>query len=131
MRRPFEELGERVSQAVLFSSVRRCPPACLASRGASPTGAEQGVFAVSDPDFLANLLYAQGLGAMHLARVSAGVRELAPGVPQIFPVDAKDVMRNAVEMTFTHVLAPGTNGKAPAAKADSEPAGRPAADAQS
>ena len=46
-------------------------------------------------------------------------------MPQIFPVDAKDVMRNAVDMTFAYVLAPGTNGKAPAAKADSEPAGRP------
>ena len=55
-------------------------------------GAEQGVFQVDDPDFLANHLYAQGLGAMHLARVAAGVRELAPGVPQMFPVDPKDVI---------------------------------------
>jgi AcrR family transcriptional regulator len=130
MRRPYEELGERVSTGVLFS-LGQAMSSCLSPLSrVLADGAEQGVFAVSDPDFLANLLYAQGLGAMHLARVSAGVRELAPGVPQIFPVDAKDVIRNAVEMTFTHVLAPGTNGKAPAAKAGSDRADQPAADAQ-
>ena len=95
-------------------------------------GAQQGVFKVNDPDFLANLLYAQGLGAMHLARVAAGVRELAPNVPQIFPVDAKDVMRNAIEMTFTHVLAPSTNGHGPAsADAGGDGAGASSAEAQS
>jgi hypothetical protein len=73
-------------------------------------GAEQGVFQVDDPDFLANHLYAQGLGAMHLARVAAGVRELAPGVPQMFPVDPKDVMRTAIDTTFAYVLAPSRNG---------------------
>jgi hypothetical protein len=70
-------------------------------------GMEKGVFQIDDADFLANLLYAQGLGAMHLARVSTGVRELAPGVPYIFPVDPADVVRTAVDMTLEHVLAPG------------------------
>jgi hypothetical protein len=48
---------------------------------------------------------------MHLARVAAGVRELAPGVPQMFPVDASDVMRNAIDMTFKHVLGPGADSQ--------------------
>jgi hypothetical protein len=30
--------------------------------------AERGVFAIEDPDFMANRLYAQVLGSMHLAR---------------------------------------------------------------
>jgi hypothetical protein len=73
-------------------------------------GAEQGVFRVNDPDYLANYLYAQGLGAMHLARVGAGVRMLAPGVPQMFPIDPGEVVRTAVEGTFAYILAPESNG---------------------
>jgi AcrR family transcriptional regulator len=114
MRRPFEELGERVSAGVLFR-LGQSMSACLSRLSRIlAEGAEQGVFHVSDPDFLANHLYAQGLGAMHLARVAAGVRELAPGVPQMFPVDPKDVMRTAVDTTFAYVLAPAPNGNRPA-----------------
>jgi AcrR family transcriptional regulator len=107
MRRPYGELGERVSTGVLFR-LGQAMSSCLSPLSqVLAEGKEQGVFEVSDPDFLANLLYSQGLGAMHLARVAAGVRELAPGVPQIFPVDAGDVMQNAIDMTFKHVLVPG------------------------
>jgi AcrR family transcriptional regulator len=110
MRRPYNELADTVSQAVLFR-LGQAMSACLSRLSrVLATGAEQGVFRVEDPDFLANHLYAQGLGAMHLARVSAGVRELAPGVPQMFPVEAADVARTAIETTFAYVLAP--NGKA-------------------
>jgi AcrR family transcriptional regulator len=131
MRRPYGELGERVSPGVLFR-LGQAMSSCLSPLSqVLAEGAEQGVFKVSDPDFLANLLYAQGLGAMHLARVAAGVRELAPNVPQIFPVDAKDVMSNAIEMTFMHVIAPSTNGHAPAPRphtGDQEAADQKAAD---
>ena len=110
MRRPYAELGERVSPGVLFR-LGQAMSSCLSPLSeVLAQGAEEGVFEVNDADFLANLLYAQGLGAMHLARVSAGVRELAPGVPQIFPVDAKDVMQNAIDMTFKHVLPQSSNG---------------------
>src|SRR3954468_2397404 len=115
MRRPFEELGERVSEGVLFR-LGQSMSACLSrlSRVLS-AGAEQGIFRVTDPDYLANHLYAQGLGAMHLARVAAGVRELAPGVPQVFPVDPADVVRTAIETTFAYVVNPAYNGQAQAA----------------
>src|SRR4051812_12360659 len=113
MRRPFEELGERVSAGVLFR-LGQAMSSCLSRLSrVLAIGAEQGVFEVSDPDFLANLLYAQGLGAMHLARVSAAVRELAPGVPQVFPIDSRDVMRTAVDMTFSYVLKPGVEAPQP------------------
>src|SRR2546426_1434430 len=106
MRRPYAELAETVSEAVLFR-LGQAMSACLSRLSRIlATGAEQGIFRVEDPDFLANHLYAQGLGAMHLARVSAGVRELAPGVPQMFPVQAADVARTAIDTTFAYVLAP-------------------------
>jgi hypothetical protein len=131
MRRPFEELGERVSAGVLFR-LGQAMSSCLSRLSrVLATGAEQGVFTVKDPDFLANHLYAQGLGAMHLARVAAGVRELAPGVPQMFPVDPKDVMRTAIDTTFAYVLTPSTNGHGPASRnASAAPAEASSADAQ-
>src|SRR5579884_538996 len=45
-------------------------------------GAEAGAFTVADPAFTANLLYAQTLGAMHLARAGIGVDRATAGVPQ-------------------------------------------------
>jgi AcrR family transcriptional regulator len=111
MRRPYAELSDTVSEAVLFR-LGQAMSACLSRLSrVLAAGAEQGVFRVVDPDFLANHLYAQGLGAMHLARVSAGVRELAPGVPQMFPIEAAEVARTALETTYAYVLAPNGNGK--------------------
>jgi AcrR family transcriptional regulator len=106
MRRPFEDLGERVSEGVLFR-LGQSMSACLSRLSrVLAAGADEGIFRVTDPDFLANHLYAQGLGAMHLARVAAGVRELAPGVPQVFPVDPKDVVQTAIDTTFAYVVDP-------------------------
>jgi AcrR family transcriptional regulator len=103
MRRPYAELVERVSAGVLFR-LGQAMAGCLSRLSRIlAEGAEQGVFRVNDPDYLANYLYAQGLGAMHLARVGAGVRVLAPGVPQMFPIDPQDVVRTAVEGTFAYV----------------------------
>jgi AcrR family transcriptional regulator len=120
MRRPYAELGERVSAGVLFR-LGQGMSACLSRLSrVLAAGAEQGLFRVSDPDYLANHLYAQGLGAMHLARVAAGVRELAPGVPQVFPIAPADVLRTAIDTTFAYVLVPGAdeqqNGARPATK---------------
>jgi AcrR family transcriptional regulator len=112
MRRPYPELVERVSPGVLFR-LGQAMSGCLSRlSGILAEGAEQGVFRVNDPDYIANYLYAQGLGAMHLARVGAGVRMLAPGVPQMFPIDPGEVVRTAVEGTFAHIMAPESNGHA-------------------
>jgi AcrR family transcriptional regulator len=112
MRRPYPELVETVSPSVLFR-LGQAMSGCLSRlSGILAEGAEQGVFRVNDPDYIANYLYAQGLGAMHLARVGAGVRMLAPGVPQMFPIDAGEVIRTAVEGTFAYIMAPESNGHA-------------------
>ena len=38
---------------------------------------------------MANILWTQILGAMHLARIRVGMRQAAPGVPELFTVDAR------------------------------------------
>jgi AcrR family transcriptional regulator len=112
MRRPFGELAERVSESVLLR-LGQTMSACISRLSRIlAEGAEQGVFEVGDPDYVANHLYAQGLGAMHLARVGVGVRELAPGVPQMFTLEDEDIAGTAVETAFAYVLSPESkNGK--------------------
>jgi hypothetical protein len=51
---------------------------------------------VDDPDWLANVLWTQTLGAMHLARIGIGLREAAPGIPELFPVDAERLVATCV-----------------------------------
>ena len=106
MRRPFADLGENVSPAVLLR-LGQAMAGCLApfSRILA-AGAEQGVFHVDDPDYVANHIYAQALGAMHLARVGAGVRELAPGIPEVFPIDPQRVARVAIDIALAYVQRP-------------------------
>jgi AcrR family transcriptional regulator len=66
-------------------------------------GAEAGVFVVEDADYMANLLWTQGLGAMHLARIGVGVRQLAPGIPGLFSVDSDQVVRSCVATALANV----------------------------
>ena len=55
------------------------------------------MFAIDDPDFVANRLYTHVLGTMHLARIGLGVREAAPGVPDAFRLDPERVRAACVE----------------------------------
>ena len=48
------------------------------------------------PDYTANVLWTQGLGLMHLARIRVGVRRVEGGVPELFAVDAEEVVRSCV-----------------------------------
>ena len=91
MRRPAAELRERVSEGV-WLRLGRSMAACLA-----PLASFLRAEGVEDPDFMANRLYTQVLGTMHLARIGLGVRESAPGVPDAFPLDPERVRRACVE----------------------------------
>jgi AcrR family transcriptional regulator len=91
MRRPAAELQERVGEGV-WLRMGRSMAACLA-----PLAALLEERGVEDPDFVANRLYTQVLGTMHLARIGVGVREAAPGVPGAFPLDPERVRRACVE----------------------------------
>lgn len=59
-------------------------------------GRNSGDFQIDDPDYLANLLWTQVLGAMHLARLGVGVKLPAPGIPELFPIEAERVIESMV-----------------------------------
>ena len=87
MRQPAQELNATVSESVwlrLGEGMESCiGPLCDALR-------ERGV---DDPDFTANVLWTQGLGLMHLARIRVGLRR----GPELFAVDEEEVVRRCVE----------------------------------
>ena len=80
-------------------SAGRWPPA---SRRWRRSLADEGV---AEPDFTANRLYTQVLGTMHLARLGVGVRESAPGVPDVIVLDPERVRRACVEDALALALA--------------------------
>jgi AcrR family transcriptional regulator len=97
MRRPAAELRERVSEGV-WLRLGRSMAACLAPLAAIlADGKRRGAFAIEDPDFTANRLYTQVLGTMHLARIGVGVREAAPGVPDVFALAPEQVRLACIE----------------------------------
>ena len=114
MRRPAGELRERVSNDVWFRLGRAMAAALAPLSRILAAGAEQGVFAIEDPDFAANHLYTAALGTMHLARIRVGVREAAPGIPEVFPIDPEQVRRACVEDAMRLALGPGQPAAAPA-----------------
>lgn len=106
MRRPARELYEIVSESVwlrLGQAMARCLDQLAAVLRA---GSEAGVFEVADPDYLANVLWTQMLGVMHLARIRVGVRQLAPGVPALFTVEPDQIVRTCVTAARAAVGAP-------------------------
>jgi hypothetical protein len=63
------------------------------------------VFTVEDPDYTANVLWTQGLGLMHLARIGVGVRNVAPGIPGLFTVEPERVVRTCIDGALAVVQA--------------------------
>jgi len=97
MQRPVTELRERVSDAVWLRLSRAMAAYVGPLKRILISGAEQGVFAIDDPDFTANRLCTQVLGSMHLARTGVGVREVAPGVAETFELDPERVREGCIE----------------------------------
>jgi AcrR family transcriptional regulator len=93
MHRPAAELRKVVSESVwlrLGAGMASCiGPLCEALD-------EHGV---EEPDFLANVLWTQGLGLMHLSRIGVGLRR-KDGAPELFRVDTEDVVRTWVDMAM-------------------------------
>jgi AcrR family transcriptional regulator len=105
MRRPARELSDIVSESVwlrLGQSMARCLE-CVA--GVLRAGAETGEFDVPDADYMANVLWTQALGVMHLARLRAGVREASPGAPALFRITPDRVIESCVRGALLLVTA--------------------------
>jgi AcrR family transcriptional regulator len=100
MRRPARELRDAVSDSVwlrLGQGMASClDPVARVLR----EGTEAGVFAAEDPDYMANFLWTQMTGSMHLLRIRVGVRQAGPDLPGLFRVDADRVVQTCVESTI-------------------------------
>ena len=105
MHRPASELAEIVSESVwlrLGQGMARC---LEHSSAALRAGTVAGVWSVEDPDYTANVLWTQGLGLMHLARIGVGVRSLAPGIPGLFRVAPEQIVRTCIDSALANVRA--------------------------
>ena len=56
-----------------------------------------------NPAYMANVMWVQTLGVMHLARLGIGLREAGPGVPGVFQVDSERLVRTCVEIALATV----------------------------
>ena len=65
-------------------------------------GAEDGTFSAEDPDYIANIIWTQVLGTMHLARMGVGIRQAAPGIPALFEVEPERVVQTCVATALAH-----------------------------
>jgi hypothetical protein len=97
MRRPARDLRDRVSPATWLRLGLGMAAALAPLAAVLREGAEEGAFEIEDADFAANRLYTQILGTMHLARSGVGVRQTAPGFPDVFELDPEAVRRACVE----------------------------------
>ncbi len=107
MRRRGPDLFDELSEAALFRLGRAMSGCLTILADAISAGIETGDFHVEDPQLLANLLYATGLGAMQLARVGLLVKESAPGVPVIGSVGADQVREHLVTSAIAMARARG------------------------
>jgi len=95
--RPTEELREQISDSIwprLGAALAACAGRLERILAA---GAEQKAFAVADPAFRANLLSAQILGSIQLARAGVGVHEAAPGAAGAFELEPARLRDACVE----------------------------------
>jgi AcrR family transcriptional regulator len=103
LRRPMTELEQGVSEAVLFRLAQAMADCLGRLSRILARGAAAGDFAIEDPDFTANHLYTQTLGAMHLVRIGIGVRRSEAGIPEVFAIDPRDVATACVQATLAAV----------------------------
>jgi len=96
MQRPARELHASISESV-WLRLGQGMAGCLGLLAdVLRRGNEAGEFTVADPDYLATVLWTQMLGAMRLARLGVGVRQAAPGVPELFKVEDERIVRTCV-----------------------------------
>lgn len=103
MHRPAGELRELLSDSV-WLRLGQGIAACVAHvSDILSEGGRQGVFTVDDPDYTANVLWTQVLGATHLPRIGVGIRQAAPGVPALFAVEPEQIVDTCVRTALATV----------------------------
>jgi len=103
---PTEELREQISDPI-WLRLGVALAACVGRlERILAAGVEQEAFAVADPAFKANLLGAQILGSIQLARAGVGVREAAPGVAGTFELEPARLRDACVEGALAVVALP-------------------------
>ena len=103
MRRPARELNGIVSE-VIWLRLGRTMVECIDHVARIlRAGNKAGVFHVDDPDFTANMLWTQMLGAMHLARIRVGMKRTDGGLPELFPVESEQVVQACVDSALATV----------------------------
>jgi AcrR family transcriptional regulator len=110
MRRPARELHDMVSESVWLRLGQGIAICVAHVSRLLADGSAAGVFAVEDPDYTANVLWTQTLGAMHLARIRVGVREAAPGIPALFAIESERVIESCVASALHAVGATRVTG---------------------
>ncbi len=103
MHRPARELHEALSDSVWLRLGQGIAACVTHVSEILRVGAEGGSFAVDDPDFMANVLWTQVLGATHLARIRVGVRQAAPGIPELFAVAPERLVETCVDSVLATV----------------------------
>jgi AcrR family transcriptional regulator len=105
MHRPARELREALSESVWLRLGQSIASCVVHVSEILREGARDGTFSVEDPDYMANVLWTQILGATHLARIRVGVRQVAPGIPELFTVEPDQVARTCVASALATVAA--------------------------
>jgi AcrR family transcriptional regulator len=103
MHRPAGDLHDLVSESVWLRLGQGIAGCVQHVATILREGDEAGDLAVADPDLMANVLWTQTLGAMHLARIGVGLRQLAPGIPDLFPVAPEQVVEACVASALATV----------------------------
>src|SRR3954454_10056996 len=103
MHKPAGELREVLSESVWLRLGQGIASCVVHVSEILRAGAAEGAFIVEDPDYMANVLWTQVLGATHLARIRVGVRQLAPGIPELFTVDPERLADTCVASVLATV----------------------------
>ena len=103
MRRPGGDLLEEVSEAAMYRLGEAISGCLSVLTHTIEAGVASGEFHVDDPQLLANMLYASGLGTLQLGRVAMLVSEEA-GVPRISRVTADQVRDHMVATALAHAV---------------------------
>ena len=90
MRRPAMELAEQISESV-WLRLGQGMASCI-----GPVTEILDALEVDDAEYTSNVLWTQTLGTMHLGRSRVGLRELGPGVPDLFRIDADRLVETCV-----------------------------------